>query len=45
MTVKVTQFVEYFVKEYYNVFLGTAEFLSLPQMFWLDHVLEACSFF
>lgn len=45
MTVKVTLSVEYFVKEYCNVFLGTAEFLSLPQTFWLDHVLEACYYF
>lgn len=44
MIEKVTQFVEYLVKEYCNIFLGTDELntiLSLPQIFWLDNILEA----
>lgn len=48
MLVKVTQFVEYFVKEYCNVFLGTAELntpLSLPQMFFLTIFLKLVIFF
>lgn len=44
MIEKVTQFVNYLVKEYCNIFLGTAEFntiLSLSQIFWSDHIIEA----
>jgi len=47
MIEKITQFAEDLVKEYCNIFLGTAELntiLSLPQIFGLDHVAEAFSF-
>lgn len=47
MIEKVTQFFEYLVTEYCNIFLGTAEsntILSLPQIFWFDHILEAFIF-
>lgn len=47
MIEKGTQFVEYLVKEYCNIFLGTPELniiLPLSQIFGLDHILEAFFF-